>query len=222
MKHLKLDLHVHTWYSKDGIHSPELVLRSAASKGLHVVAITDHNTVRGSKEARKCKTGVLVIPGIEVDTKEGHIIGLGIEDVIKPWLSAAETVDLIRDAGGTVVIPHPFDYIRRGIGSMAKILKADAIEVMNSKTNTPLSNTFAKRLAKKINSPITAGSDAHLAEDVGNAYMIIQPRENPNVNMILKMLRTQKSNTVEIVGRITPLSSRVKKIALQAVKKSVH
>nr|MDO8132900.1 PHP domain-containing protein [Candidatus Njordarchaeum guaymaensis] len=222
MKQLKLDLHVHTCYSQDGIDHPKLVLQTATTRGLGAIAITDHNTVKGLEQARKCRSNVLVIPGIEVDTKEGHIIGLGVDQAIKPWRTAAETIETIRDAGGIVVVPHPFDFLRRGIGLRMKALKTDAIEVMNSRTNTPFSNALARRSAKNMNSPVTAGSDAHIAEEVGSSYIVIEDKENLSVDTILKTITSMQCNQPKVVGKITPLRSRVKKIALQRLKRKYH
>jgi predicted metal-dependent phosphoesterase TrpH len=219
---LKLDLHVHTCYSRDGIDHPKLVLNEATKKGLSAIAITDHNTVRGLEEARKCHSKVLVIPGIEVDTKEGHIIGLGVDREIKPWRTAAETIETIRDAGGIVVVPHPFDFLRRGIGLRVKGLKTDAIEVMNSRINTPFSNALARRLADNMNSPVTAGSDAHIAEEVGSTYIAIKDKESFKVDTILREIISEQRNQIKVVGKITPLRSRVKKIALQRLRKKYY
>jgi predicted metal-dependent phosphoesterase TrpH len=219
LNQLKIDLHLHTWYSRDGIDPPSLVLKVAAAKGLYAIAITDHNTIRGLKKAKEYKGNLVIIPGIEVDAKEGHIIGLGISTEIRPWLTATETIELIKDAGGVAVLPHPFDYIRRGVGGTAKWLRADAIEVFNSKTNTPFSNTLASRLAKKKNSPTTAGSDAHLAEDVGNGHVVIEQGGEPTADSILSILTSPKKHHIRIAGRITSLRSRVRKIALQRIKR---
>lgn len=222
MRQLKLDLHVHTFYSHDGIHSPELVLQNAAKKGLSAIAITDHNTVKGLEQAKKCRSEVLVIPGIEVDTKEGHIIGLGVDGNIKPWQTAAETIEIIRDAGGIAVAAHPFDLLRRGVGLKAKELKIDAIEVMNSRINTPFSNALARRLAKNLNSSVTAGSDAHLAEEVGSAYIMIRDVESFTVDTILRAIRSAHPSQIRVFGKLTSLRSRVKKIALQKRKRNCY
>ncbi|WXG42723.1 MAG: CehA/McbA family metallohydrolase [Promethearchaeati archaeon SRVP18_Atabeyarchaeia-1] len=221
MKELRLDLHIHTWYSKDGIHPPSLILKTAFSKGLDVIALTDHNSVRGLKGIRGGVHGITIVPGIEVDTIEGHVIGLGIETEIKPWLTAAETIERIRDEGGISVIPHPFDYLRRGIGSRAKTIGADLIEVMNSRSNTPLANYWARRTADKIHSPITAGSDAHLAEDVGNVFLAFDNEESEqSVDSILRLLTSRRGAKPRVVGGLTPLSSRVRKIALVRLKRT--
>jgi predicted metal-dependent phosphoesterase TrpH len=186
--------------------------------GLGAVAITDHNSVRGLKEAKSYAHNVMLIPGIEVDTREGHVIGLGIEREIKPWLSAAETIELIRNDGGITVIPHPFDYLRRGVGSRVKTLKADAIEVMNSGSSMPFSNSLARRAADNMDSQVTAGSDAHLAEDVGNAFIIIE-EEGLSVNSILGLLTSRRRSRFRVVGKMTSLRSRIRKIALERVKR---
>jgi hypothetical protein len=219
MNELRIDFHLHTWYSRDGIDPPDLMLRAAAAKQLYAIAITDHNTVRGLKRAKEHKSSVLVIPGIEVDAKEGHIIGLGVSSEIRPWLTAVETIESIKDAGGIVLLPHPYDYIRRGVGGMAKWLQVDAIEVFNAKINTPFSNALAGRLAKTKDCSITAGSDAHLAENVGDAHVIIEERGEPSVDSILSMLSSQNNHHMRISGRITSLRSRVRKIALLRTKR---
>ena len=219
MNQLRIDLHLHTWYSRDGIDPPELVLKAAATRHLYAIAITDHNTIRGQKRAKEYNSKVVVIPGIEIDAKEGHIIGLGISTEIKPWLTAVETIELIKDKGGIALLPHPFDYIRRGVGGMANWLPADAIEVYNSKINTPFANTAAGRLVKSKNCPFTAGSDAHLAEDVGNAHLVIDEMGEPAVDSILSILMSSKNHHVRVEGGITSLRSRIRKVVLQRAKR---
>jgi predicted metal-dependent phosphoesterase TrpH len=218
MKEFRIDLHTHSWYSKDGVHPPSLILKTASKKGLDAVAITDHNSVQGLKEAKNGSQEVTFIPGIEVDTREGHIIGLGIGRKIAPWQSAVETIEQIRDEGGITVVPHPFDYLRRGVGSRVKTLKADAVEIMNSRSNTPFSNFLARKTAENMDCQITAGSDAHLAEDVGNACLVVRELRGLSANSILDLLASKHKTGIRVVGKITSLRSRVRKIALANVK----
>jgi predicted metal-dependent phosphoesterase TrpH len=74
----KADLHIHTIYSTDGTASVREALEGAVRAGLDVIAITDHDEVRGSLEARAISNeyGVKVIPGAEVSTSEGHLKAL--------------------------------------------------------------------------------------------------------------------------------------------------
>jgi len=108
-----LDLHVHSKYSKDSRLEPEKILKLATARGLGGIAITDHNTVYGGLIARKLSKGdLLVIVGSEIKTERGEVMGLFLNEEI-PERSFFDVVDAIRDQGGIVVLPHPFDRLRR-------------------------------------------------------------------------------------------------------------
>ena len=70
------DLHTHSYYS-DGKLSPKQVVRDAKKAGVKILALTDHNSISGVKEAiaEGKKLGVRVIPGAELRSKEGEILG---------------------------------------------------------------------------------------------------------------------------------------------------
>ena len=200
---MRIDCHCHTVYSKhwfwghDSINTPEEMIKAAVKKGLDGLAITDHNTVKGSlmgkKVARRFKN-FIIITGSEIKTKEGEIIGLDIKEDVPLNLSIEETVEKIHDLGGIAIAPHPFgSYIfRRCAGRNA--LKADAIEIYNS-TLTKKQNTKAFNLARNFKKSITAGSDAHSAREIGNAGIIFNG--NP-IEAILK-------NKVKIFGKRTSM-----------------
>jgi len=85
----------------------------AKRNGLDGVAITDHNTVKGALKLVKRKPrGLIVIPGIEVSTQQGHLLGLNVKTLIPPNLSIKKTIELIHEDGGIAVIPHPFAFIK--------------------------------------------------------------------------------------------------------------
>jgi hypothetical protein len=179
------------------MNTPLEMIKAAINKGMNGLAITDHNTVRGSlvakKEARRFKD-FLIVTGCEIKTREGEIIALGIKENVPMNLNIEETVERIHDLGGIATAPHPFgSYIfRRCVGK--KSLRADAIEVYNS-TLTKSQNNKALDLAKLFKKSITAGSDAHSAREVGNAGIIFDG--NP-IDDIIK-------NRVKIFGKHTPL-----------------
>jgi predicted metal-dependent phosphoesterase TrpH len=104
---LKLDLHIHSQYSEDGAGTPELIIKSLQKKGIHGMAITDHNTVEGSLKALKvAPKNFIVIPGVEISTADGHIIALNVKENIPKGLNVVETVEKTIDLNGIPIVPH--------------------------------------------------------------------------------------------------------------------
>jgi len=175
----KLDLHVHTCFS-DGLDDPVTMVRAAARKGLSAVAIADHDTVEGWRHLRRSldpkSLGVVVVPAIEVSTMDGHILCLGVEEEPPEKISrdAVEVADWARSVGGVPVFAHPFGGFFRGSRRVEAIAKrVTAIEVLNGRT-TPRGNRMAMELAARLSKPITVGSDAHRAKEVGIVYAITE------------------------------------------------
>jgi len=170
---MRLELHCHSFYSKgrkiptEGIDSPATLVKAAKALGLDGLALTDHSTNRGWKEAGEEaeRLGLLFIPGIEFSSREGHIIGLGLNEYVQSGLSAEETMDKIREQGAVSVAAHPFDLKRDGIGKLSE--KANLIETFNSMNVDGFSNRLARRFAEKAGKPTVAGSDAHTKEMLG-------------------------------------------------------
>jgi len=179
---LRLDLHNHTVFSADGLLAPAALLRRAKARGIDCIAVTDHNTVRGALEAAALAEAdqslPRVIPGIEVSTLDGEIIGLYVREDIPSGLPVVEAVRRIREQGGLVYLPHPFDMLRRGAISRAERTHAaelsDIIEVVNGRSLGPRSALKAKRLARRLGKPGGAGSDAHRKAEVGTAVVRIE------------------------------------------------
>lgn len=170
---MRIDLHVHTKYSEDSDADIEEIIKRAKSVGLGGIAITDHNTAAGWEEALKIgrRYGILIIRGEEVSSEDGHILALGIHRRIEDGKSAYETVEDIRKAGGVAVAAHPYR-ITNGLGpEVLRHTDFDGIEVLNSRS-PPYINKKGRRLAEDLNKPMTGGSDAHTALEVGLAYTV--------------------------------------------------
>jgi len=171
---MKYDLHAHTAYSVDGSLKPESVIKIAKSRGLSGIAITDHNTIKGGIEAKNYETdGFEVIIGSEIKTDRGDLIGLFLTDEVFSRDMREASVE-IKEQGGLVVIPHPFDSFRGSAinPTVEDARMVDAIEVFNSRCLLPKCNKKALDLARKVGSGITAGSDAHYAREIGMAGII--------------------------------------------------
>ncbi len=178
-----IDLHCHSFFSGDGVSSPEELIASAKAKGLHGFALTDHNTSDGCRylldkgllrEDGAAAGGFLIIPGVEVTTAEGHLLCLG---VILPYLKgepAAEVCKIVHGMGGIAIPPHPYDLFRAGIRqAVLDTLEVDALEVFNAATTFKRYNRMAFEYATMRGLPMTAGSDAHHEAAIGTAYTIL-------------------------------------------------
>ena len=137
---VKVDLHVHTVYSPDSLITPEDLVYYAKKAGLNAVAVTDHNRVEGALKIAKEITDLLIIPGIEVSSGNGHIVGLNVREVIPKHLAAEETVERIHAAGGIAIACHPYALLK---GSVGKHVTAefDAIEVVDAVGRKPTLRT---------------------------------------------------------------------------------
>ena len=167
----RLDLHVHTSFSPDGRAPPEEMVRAARALGMAGIAITDHNTVDGIEKAVALagEEGVIVVPGIEVSSSDGHILGYGLKAHIKRDMSPEETIEAIHDAGGIAVAPHPYRFWS-GLGEeVVKRCKFDAVEGVNSRS-TKHHNALAQQLAKELGLGTTGGSDSHGPATIGESF----------------------------------------------------
>ena len=197
------DLHMHTSWSHDcSIEAAELV-EHALSKGLGAIAVTDHNVFGGALETVQHAEGrdLLVIPGEEVKTdNQGEVIGLFLSEEIPRGLPFADTVAAIREQGGLVYLPHPFDRmhaipdprtLHRHLGDI------DVFEVYNARLLFEGYNDEALRFARKYNLVMGAGSDAHVLQGVGTGALRMRAFRDPEEFLIslhsAEILRRPKS-----------------------------
>ena len=177
----RLDLHSHTFFSRDGVMSPAALLTAARERGLSCIAITDHDTIRGALQgvalAESDPSLPRVIPGVELSTRGGEIIGFYVSEEIPSRLTVEEAVLRIRGQGGLACLPHPYDVLRHGTISKRELLHAaelvDVIEAANGRSLGPRGTRKADALARRLGKPRAAGSDAHRRAEVGSAYVTV-------------------------------------------------
>jgi predicted metal-dependent phosphoesterase TrpH len=173
---MKLDMHGHTCWSKDSQLRLANLERAIQRVGLDAVCITDHNEIGGALELQ-ARGNVRVVPGEEIRTSEGEIIGLFLQEKIPPGLSPQVTIAAIREQGGLVYIPHPLDRFRasrlRPAALAAVLDQVDVLEVFNARNLLVGDNTRALQLARSRGVHQGAGSDSHTAYEVGHAYVEI-------------------------------------------------
>lgn len=189
---MRFDLHIHSNYSSDSNLSVDDILKQAVRKGLDGIAICDHNTVEGSlwaiQRAKELNISLIVIPGIEISTSDGHLIVLGIREDIQPDLPVSETIKIARQKGAVVIAPHPFK--KNSIGYAAK--DVDAIETFNSRCLFG-ENKKAKELALSLGKPEVGGSDSHLLSAIGLGFTRIDAFRSES--SVLESIRNGKTRS---------------------------
>jgi len=216
------DLHVHTSASYDSLSRPAAVLRAAAARGLTHVAITDHETLDGALRAREASpVGLTVIVGQEVRTTRGDMIGLYLTEPVPPGRSPAETATAIREQGGLVGLPHPFDRYRGSGGwgrteaqlaELAELL--DFVEGWNARIMLGDGNVRAAEFALAHGLPAVAASDAHTVMEVGVAYTILpgSPDDATAMRAALSGSRLVMGRASRLIRAGMPLAKLVQRL----------
>lgn len=175
---IRADLHLHTCYSMDCTMALKQIIDRCLKVGINCVAVTDHNTIEGALRLKETAP-FTVIPGEEILTTSGEIIGLFLTHDVPSGLSPEETIARIKSQGGLVCIPHPYDTLRLSASRDSRfenlMPQIDIIEVFNARSLSPSSTEKAWQLARKYGKLVSAGSDAHSPSEIGNAYIEMPP-----------------------------------------------
>jgi hypothetical protein len=179
------DLHLHTSWSHDCMVDAADLIMYAEGNGLGAIAVTDHNTFGGALETTELARDheLIVIAGEEVKTDgQGEVIGLFLREEIPRGMTFAETVGAIKEQGGLVYLPHPFDRMH-SIAEPATLQRhladIDVFEVYNARLLFEAYNEEAMRFARKYNLTMGAGSDAHVLQGVGTGALRMRSFHGP-------------------------------------------
>jgi predicted metal-dependent phosphoesterase TrpH len=180
---LKADLHAHTHFSRDALTSVETFAKRYERAGIDCVAVSDHNNVDGALAVREIAS-FRVIVSEEIKSSEGEIIGLFLHESIRKGLSPEDTVRAIKEQGGLVLVPHPYDRVRRSPLREEACLRimndVDVIEVLNARTVFAGDNERSRGLAEQHGKLVSAASDAHTPWEIGTAYTEMPAFEGPS------------------------------------------
>jgi predicted metal-dependent phosphoesterase TrpH len=208
----KADFHIHSEYSMDCSTSLEQIITACQKKKINCMALTDHGAVEGALKLQKIAP-FKVIVGEEILTTRGEIMGLFLQEVIPSGLSLEESIHRIKEQGGLFCAQHPFDKIRPDalksdvMNEIADLI--DVVEIFNSRNPLKRSSEQAQEFARVHDLPGTAGSDAHAAFEIGNAF--IEMPEFKDKTEFLKFLRQGKvtGKRASPLGRINSIWARI-------------
>jgi predicted metal-dependent phosphoesterase TrpH len=186
-KRIRVDMHCHTRLRADSLNDPRKLVETAAARGMGALCVTDHNALANALAlSRLPDLPIKVIPSEEVKSSEGEIIGYFLSELVPKGLTPEETVKRIKEQGGIVCVPHPFDSMRSAsrlqTPALERLVEAgmvDILEVFNARAARAEDNARAQAFAKEHGLPMSAGSDAHTLVEVGRAYVEVDPFETP-------------------------------------------
>ena len=181
MRHSKTLIHIHTNYSYDSDIALRKLVRFAEENGFGCLAVTDHDTIEGAQRMRSM-TDLRVIVGEEISTTDGHLIGLFLEERIRPGMSARATALAIKEQGGLVLTPHPFNKLFGcGIGKAAwdMLELIDAVEINNAQNAQPLPDWAAARFARSAGLTAYVGADSHRQSSIAPCHQVMRPFDGP-------------------------------------------
>jgi predicted metal-dependent phosphoesterase TrpH len=213
-----IDLHCHTNGSFDSLSDPLRVVRAAAQRGLTHLAITDHDRLDAALAVRDlAPEGLTVIVGEEIKTTAGDLIGVFLERAIPPGLSPAAAIGAVREQGGLVGIPHPFDRFRSfraGEESLEALVPLiDWIEGYNARLIGG-GNERAAVFAAHRGLPAVAASDAHSVLEVAVSYTILDgdPSTPAGLKAALPTADMVMSRASYLVRGLTPVAKVVQRL----------
>lgn len=215
-----LDLHVHSCYSKDCKSPVPSIVAHAIASGLDGIAICDHDTTKGSQEAQRLVKekgyDLLVIPGIEVTTTQGHLLLLGTNEEIPKNSEPEEVIRLARERDCLVIAPHPYKGFPKSLGDVSG-LDVDAVETLNSRYILGRFNKKAEKMAEELDLPMVGNSDAHFVDMVGRAYTEID--SDSSVDEVFKAIL---SGRTRVFGTRTPLAVQLKQACIGAKRRALN
>lgn len=211
---VKIDLHTHSTASPDGGLTAAHYRQALHSGRLDVIAVTDHNRIDFAQTLQAELGADQVIVGEEIMTSQGEIVGLYLQSVVPAGLDLAQTVAAIRQQGGLVYVPHPFETVRSGLSPAALAAIADQvdiIEVYNGRAAFQRRHKQAAAWAALHDSAGAASSDAHGPRGWGRTYSLVA--ERPVRGTLVGLLRQAEyyMRPPSVGALISPKLNRLRK-----------
>lgn len=210
----KADFHIHSSYSMDSTTTLEQIIEACQRKGINCIALSDHGAVEGAIKLKEIAP-FYVIVAEEILTTEGEIMGMFLKKVVPSGFSMEKSIGLIKEQGGLLCAQHPFDKIRPDSLKkevMEKIQgQIDLVEVFNARNLLTGSSKEARKFAQEHHLPGSAGSDAHAAYEIGNAF-VEMPEFNGREDFLQALTRGKiHGRRTNPLSRFSSVWARLKK-----------
>ncbi len=197
---LRVDFHTHTYASPDSLAQPADLLRAMQRQGLDRIAITDHNTLRGARQANELDPEHFIV-GEEILTTAGELLAVYVKEEIPKRLPPMEALTRLKEQDAFISVSHPFDRSRNGAWKLPDLLAIlpyiDSIEVFNARCMLPNANQLAKDFAEQHRLAVTAGSDAHAPFELGAARLYLPEfHDAPSLRQAVRQ--------AQVEGRMSP------------------
>jgi len=223
---VRVDMHVHTAWSRDTWADPVRMLRKAERvPGLDYLCITDHNEIGGAIELARIESPVGIIVGEEIQTTHGEITGLFLKEYIPPGLSPREVVDAIHAQGGIVMVPHPLGRIVPSKLESKQLFdlidRIDILEVYNARNFIAADDRRCEAFAAQMKIAMGAGSDAHFPFELGHAVAELEDFDSPR-DFLEKLRRGRpilNVRTIWMIHCVTLPCSNIKRRVRQSLGK---
>jgi len=203
----RIDLHVHSEHSPDSRLTVPEIVAGVRARGLQGFALTDHNSIGGHaalRDAAARHPDLLLVPGAELSTVEGHLLAYGVSEVPASRLALDAAIAWVRDRGGEPVLAHPYRRFH-GVGdALAVGAEVRAVEARNGQ-NSPSSNRRAEELVRRRGIGSVGGSDAHLSPGIGRAFTVVAERPSSTDDLLDAIRHGRTSvggSSLDVLGRI--------------------
>jgi len=204
-----IDLHAHTYpNSDDSFLSPSELIINAKRAGLDGVCFTDHDWYWDHEAVAWLakQHNFLVIPGVETNTEDGHVLAFGIDKFQFGMHRISFLREMIDTNGGFMILAHTFrrhfysnDDIDESVDNFLKnplFNYIDTIEILNGKA-TERQNQFSKALGKRLGWKGVGGSDAHELTEIPSCATYFE-RKVRNLDEMIRELKAGRYKPVDL------------------------
>lgn len=219
-----VELHSHSYASYDSRLRPADIVGICRERGIDMLAVTDHHSIRGAVELRALAPEVVIV-GEEIMTTQGELLAYFVEEEVPRGLTPEDAIARLKAQGAVISVPHPFDRWRSGAWREADLMAIlpwiDAVEVFNSRCVFKTDNARALAFARRHNKLCTVGSDAHYRLELGHAVLKMPHRPNTAADLLAELAQAEAicQASSPLVHTFNMLAWTVKEISHAAARK---